>query len=85
VLHRLLIAVIVNDARISTQDAVAYLKSYPEHVQGAVKVWTLIDDIRSMKNLKVFGISQKDVHPITLSHERFGADEQRCPSCCLYG
>jgi hypothetical protein len=85
VLHRLLIAVIVNDARISTQDAVAYLKSYPEHVQVAVKVWTLIDDIRSMKNLKVFGISQKDVHPITLSHERFGADEQRCPSCCLYG
>jgi hypothetical protein len=56
VLHRLLIAVIVNDARISTQDAVAYLKSYPEHVRGAVKVWTLIDDTRSMKNLKVFGI-----------------------------
>jgi len=59
VLHRLLIAVVVHDARISTQDAVAYLKSYPEYVRGAVKVWTLIEDIRSMKNLKVFGISEK--------------------------
>ena len=59
VLHRLLIAVVVNEVRISSRDAVAYLKSSPEYVRGAGKVWALIEDIRSMENRKVFGISEK--------------------------
>jgi uncharacterized protein len=59
VVHRLLIAEAVQSAHISAESAVPFLKSHPQYIQDASTVWNLIDDIRNIQNLSVYGISEK--------------------------
>jgi predicted nucleic acid-binding protein len=58
IVHRLLIAEAVQSAHISAESAVSFLKSHPQYIQDASTVWSLIDDIKNIQNLKVYGISE---------------------------
>ncbi|MEN6610553.1 MAG: type II toxin-antitoxin system VapC family toxin [Methanoregulaceae archaeon] len=59
VLHRLLIASVVNDAGIPLEEAVTFLKIHPTHICETETSRTLIEDIRNIRNLKILGISEK--------------------------
>jgi hypothetical protein len=58
IVHRLLVAEVVRGAHISAESAVSFLKSHPQYIQDASTVWNLIDDIRKIQNLKIYGISE---------------------------
>ena len=57
VLHRLLIASVVSSRAIGADSAVHYMKLHPENVREAGAVWEVMDDIQSIRNMKIFGIS----------------------------
>ncbi len=58
IIHRLLIAETVQKAHISAGSAVSFLKSHPHYIRDASTVWGLVDDIRNIQNLKIYGISE---------------------------
>ena len=58
IVHRLLVAEAVQRGHISAESAVSFLKSHPHYIQDASTVWGLIDDIRNIQNLKIYGISE---------------------------
>lgn len=57
VLHRLLIASVVSNRGIGADSAVHYMKLHPEAVRDAGSVWEVMDDIRSIRSMKICGIS----------------------------
>jgi len=57
VLHRLLIASVVSSSDIGTDFAVHHMKLHPEMVHDAGTVWEVMDDIRSIRPMKIYGIS----------------------------
>ena len=57
VLHRLLIASVVSSGGIGTGSVVHYMKLHPELVRDAGTVWEVMDDIRSIRPMKIYGIS----------------------------
>ena len=57
VLHRLLIASVVSGSGIGPDSAVHHMKSHPELVRDAGTVWEILDDIRSIRPMKIYGIS----------------------------
>jgi predicted nucleic acid-binding protein len=57
VLHRLLIASVVNSHGIGPDSAVHHMKSHPELVRDAGIVWEVMEDIRSIRPMKIYGIS----------------------------
>jgi len=58
IVHRLLVAEAVRCAHISAESAVSFLKSHPQYIQEASTVWSLIEDIRNIQHLKIYGISE---------------------------
>jgi len=58
IIHRLLIAETVQKAHISADSAVSFLKSHPHFIRDASTVWGLVEDIRNIQNLKIYGISE---------------------------
>jgi len=57
VLHRLLIASVVSSRGIGPDSAVHHMKSHPEQVRDAGTVWEVMEDIRSIRPMKIYGIS----------------------------
>ena len=57
VLHRLLIASVVSSSGIAPESAVHQIKLHPELVRKAGAVWEVMEDIRSIRSMKVYGIS----------------------------
>jgi predicted nucleic acid-binding protein len=57
VLHRLLIASIVKSSGVGSDSAVHHMKLHPEQVRDAGTVWEVMDDIRSIRSMKIYGIS----------------------------
>ena len=57
VLHRLLIAFIIKSRGVSSDSAVHHLKLHPEQVRDAGTVWEVMADIRSIRSMKIYGIS----------------------------
>ena len=58
IIHRLLIAEAVQKARMSADSAISFLKSHPQYIRDASTVWGLVEDIRNIQNLKIYGISE---------------------------
>ncbi len=56
VLHRLLIASVVSSSGIAPESAVHHMKVHPELVRDAGAVWEVMDDIRNIRPMKVYGI-----------------------------
>ena len=57
VLHRLLIASVVKSSGVGSDSAVHHMKLHPELVCDAGIVWEVMDDIRSIRSMKIYGIS----------------------------
>ena len=57
VLHRLLIASVVKSSGVGSDSAVHHMKLHPELVRDAGTVWEVMDDIRSIRSMKIYGIS----------------------------
>lgn len=57
VLHRLIIASVVSGSGISPESAVHQVKTHPELIRDAGAVWEIMEDIRSIHSMKVYGIS----------------------------
>lgn len=58
IIHRLLIAEAVQKAPMSADSAISFLKSHPQYIRDASTVWGLVEDIRNIQNLKIYGISE---------------------------
>jgi uncharacterized protein len=59
VLHRLLIASVVRTCGIGPESAVRQMKLHPELVREAGTVREVMEDIRSIRPMNVYGISKK--------------------------
>lgn len=59
VLHRLLIASVVSSSSIGSESAVQYIKSHPDLVRDAETVWEIMNDIRGIRPMKIYGISKE--------------------------
>ena len=57
VLHRLIIASVVSSSGIAPESAVQRIKSHPEIIRDAGAVWEVMEDIRSIRFMRVYGIS----------------------------
>ncbi len=57
VLHRLIIASVVSSSGISPESVVHQIKLHPELVRKAKAVWEVMEDIRSIRSMKIYGIS----------------------------
>jgi len=57
VLHRLIIASVVSSNGIAPESAVHQIKLHPELVRKAGAVWEVMEDIRSISSMKIYGIS----------------------------
>jgi hypothetical protein len=57
VLHRLIIASVVSSSGIAPESAVHQIKLHPEFVREAEAVWEVMEDIRSIRSMKIYGIS----------------------------
>jgi predicted nucleic acid-binding protein len=57
VIHRLIIGSIVNSSGVAPESAVHQLKLHPELIRDAGEVFEILDDIRSIHSMKIFGIS----------------------------
>ena len=70
VLHRLLIAEAVQNSSLTPESAVLYLKTHPAFVMNALRARGLLDDIRSIRNLQILGISEQTfVRSLGVMHE----------------
>jgi hypothetical protein len=59
VLHRLLIASVVRNSGIPPESAVRQMKLHPELIRDARTVHEVMEDIRSIRPMNVYGISKK--------------------------
>jgi len=57
VLHRLIIASVVSSSGITPESVVHQIKLHPELVREAGAVWEIMEDIRSIRSMKIYGIS----------------------------
>ena len=57
VLHRLLIASVVKSCGIGPDSAVRHMKSHPEVVRDAGAVWEVMEEIRSIRPIKIYGVT----------------------------
>jgi len=57
VLHRLIIASVVSSSGIAPESAVQRIKNHPELIRDAGAVWEVMENIRSIRSMKVYGIS----------------------------
>lgn len=57
VLHRLVIASVVSSSGIAPESAVHQVKIHPELIRDATAVWEIMEDIRLIRSMKVYGIS----------------------------
>ena len=57
VIHRLIIASVVSSSGISPESVVHQIKLHPELVRKARAVWEVMEDIRSIRSMKIYGIS----------------------------
>ena len=57
VLHRLIIASVVSSSGITPESVIHQIKLHPELVREAGAVWEIMEDIRSIRSMKIYGIS----------------------------
>jgi|GEM_PF-826621 len=57
VLHRLIIASVVSSSGVAPESAVHQIKLHPELIHEVRAVWEIMDDIQSVRQMKVYGIS----------------------------
>lgn len=57
VLHRLIIASVVSSSGITPKSVVHQIKLHPELVREAGAVWEVMEDIRLIRSMKIYGIS----------------------------
>jgi uncharacterized protein len=56
VLHRLIIASVVSRSGIAPESVGHQIKLHPELVRNAGTVWEIMEDIRSIRSMKIYGI-----------------------------
>lgn len=57
VLHRLIIGSVVNSRGVAPESAIHQLKLHPELIRDAGEAFEIMDDIRSIHSMEIFGIS----------------------------
>jgi len=57
VLHRLIIGSVVNSRGIAPESAIHQLKLHPELIRDAGEAFEIMEDIRSIHSMEIFGIS----------------------------
>lgn len=57
VLHRLIIASVVSSSGIAPESVVHQIKLHPGLVRETGAVWEIMEDIRSIRSMKIYGIS----------------------------
>ena len=57
VLHRLIIGSVVNSSGVAPESAIHLVKLHPELIRDAGEAFEIMDDIRSIHSMEIFGIS----------------------------
>ncbi len=57
VVHRLIIASVVSSSGIAPESAVQEIKRHPEIIRDSAPVWEIVEDIRSIRSMKIHGIT----------------------------